>query len=192
MAKVIRKYNIDDVVQHLYNTWKTEEIKGKREKVLGTQVSLSGPSQEKGTEGENYILSILKNKQVDKGWNFKTTPQSRTCADIVGIRENTETVYFLLIQVKTGSSAYLSSKFDEAKTFPILKEILVEYLKKDKKEKRKVLISTCFVLIETEDTEINSETKIDTSEINFYHLKNANTIGRKALMKRTIKSCEQK
>ncbi|GET48810.1 hypothetical protein RCZ02_16410 [Capnocytophaga felis] len=191
MTKVIGKYNIDDVVQYLYDTWITDEIRSKIKEALETQVSLSGPSQERGKEGEDYILKTLNNKQIDKGWTFKTTPQSRTCADIVGIRENTETVYFLLIQVKTGNPNYLSSKFDEVKTFPILKDILVKYLK-HKKEKRKVLICTCFVLIETEDTEINSKTKIDTSGINFYHLKNADTIGRKALMKRTIKSCEQK
>lgn len=130
--------NIKQITEKLYKKW--------LEHPLGLSAPLTTEQkkeiQQEASDIEDKILKVLN--KLDE-WNFCLTPNSRTPADIVGVRENNSTIYFFLIQVKSGTNSYINKTHKEEETLPLLKDILKSILSN---EKRKIIITTCFILVE--------------------------------------------
>lgn len=130
--------DIEQITEELYNRW------SKHPQGLSAPLTTEQKReiQQEASDIEDKILKVLN--KLDE-WNFCLTPSSRTPADIVGVRENNSTIYFFLIQVKSGTNSYINKIHKEEETLPLLKDILKSILLN---EKRKIIITTCFILVE--------------------------------------------
>ncbi|MGB0879417.1 MAG: hypothetical protein ACPGTO_02495 [Polaribacter sp.] len=82
-------------------------------------------NKERGLKGEISALSKLNRDFKDSEYKFELTPNSKSPADIVGLRKNPKYWHFTLYQVKTSIELKsLTSEIPEKKTLPILAKIL--------------------------------------------------------------------
>ena len=82
-------------------------------------------NKRKGFKGESSALIKLKKDFKDFKYKFELTPNSKSPADIIGLRKKTKYWHFALYQVKTSiESKSLTSDIAEKETLPILAEIL--------------------------------------------------------------------
>lgn len=163
---VLIKYNVKKIAEELYDKWKDYNSTG-----LGVAVPQNKQQiQEEAEKAEKFVLGSLK--KVNSDWTFTLTQASRTPADIVGLKQNNNSLYFLLIQVKYGTSKYINECHQERETLPHLKEMLKQILEK---ERRNIIISTCFILIEKQTNK--SAIKYANTKVNDFkhYYKNGNS-----------------
>ncbi|WP_445908597.1 hypothetical protein [Yeosuana sp.] len=112
--------NLKIFTSELVEDWRkyTTELRG-----------MAGPeiidNKERGLKGEISAINKLKKDFKDLKYKFELTPNSKSPADIIGLRENPEFWHFALYQVKTSIELKsLTSEISEKETLPILAKIL--------------------------------------------------------------------
>ena len=82
-------------------------------------------NKDRGFKGEVTAINKLKKDFKDLNYKFELTPNSKSPADIIGLRKKTDYWHFALYQVKTSIELEsLTSDINEKETLPILAKIL--------------------------------------------------------------------
>lgn len=128
--------DIKDYVKRVYESWKSYS------KGLGyPSTEERRLIQRRAKKAEKNLLRKLNTENDD--WQFQLTPYSRTPADIIGIVENTKSVYVVLIQVKSGKLKTLNKRNEVVDINDFYNVVFNEL----KELKRQVYISFCYSLI---------------------------------------------